>query len=429
MSDLDNSEWVERTLFDLLVHHESGIYKKRDLYGTGTNIVGVSDLYRARSIDGQQFRQVPLTKAEEQRYTLDEGDLIYGESSLVREGIAKTLYVTPKGVGTAYAWHTRRFKVKRKLVDPCFLYYYLSAAKARRQLAAVATQTALTGITTRDFFGIDICIPENVNEQRKIARILTTLDNLIEKTEALIAKYQSIKQGMMHDLFTRGVDAHGRLRPTHEQAPDLYKQSELGWIPNEWEVLPCENLCSNVSVGIVIQPAKYYETIGVPVLRSANVRETGITTKDLVFMSEQSNLFHAKSILREGDVVTVRTGYPGTTAVIPAELDGCNCVDILISRPNSVRPHYLAAWVNSDFGRGQVLRKQGGLAQQHFNVGEMRELLVALPPAKEQQAIETILLTQKTRVEAEQTHLRKLQQTKSGLMQDLLTGKVRVNVE
>ena len=64
------------------------------------------------------------------------------------------------------------------------------------------------------------------------------MDNLIEKTEALIAKYQAIKQGMMHDLFTRGVDEHGHLRPTHDEAPELYKQSELGWIPKEWEVSP-----------------------------------------------------------------------------------------------------------------------------------------------------------------------------------------------
>ena len=85
-------------------------------------------------------------------------------------------------------------------------------------------------------------------EQRKIARILTTLDNLIEKTEALIAKYQAIKQGMMHDLFTRGVDAHGHLRPPQAEAPDLYKQSELGWIPKEWEVHPCGSLCSGIVV-------------------------------------------------------------------------------------------------------------------------------------------------------------------------------------
>ena len=74
-----------------------------------------------------------------------------------------------------------------------------------------------------------VTIPSpSLPEQREIARILTTLDNLIEKTEALIAKCQAIKQGMMHDLFTRGIDEHGHLRPPQAETPDLYKQSELG---------------------------------------------------------------------------------------------------------------------------------------------------------------------------------------------------------
>ena len=73
-------------------------------------------------------------------------------------------------------------------------------------------------------------------EQRKIARILTTLENLIEKTESLIAKYQAIKQGMMNDLFTRGADDHGNLRPTRAEAPYLYEETPLGWIPKDWEI-------------------------------------------------------------------------------------------------------------------------------------------------------------------------------------------------
>ena len=73
-------------------------------------------------------------------------------------------------------------------------------------------------------------------EQRKIARILSTVDDLIERTEALIAKYRAIKQGLMHDLLTRGVDASGRLRPPREEAPGLYRESAVGWVPREWEV-------------------------------------------------------------------------------------------------------------------------------------------------------------------------------------------------
>jgi type I restriction enzyme S subunit len=80
-------------------------------------------------------------------------------------------------------------------------------------------------------------------------------------------------------------------------------------------------------------------------------------------------------------------------------------------------------------GKNQVLRKQGGLAQQHFNVGELKDLLVFLPSLEEQAKIESVLLTHKLNVQAEESRRDKLQLVKAGLMQDLLTGKVRVNVD
>ena len=72
------------------------------------------------------------------------------------------------------------------------------------------------------------------------------MDDLIERTEALIAKYRAIKQGLMHDLLTRGVDASGRLRPPREEAPGLYRESAVGWVPREWEVVPIEQLESSI---------------------------------------------------------------------------------------------------------------------------------------------------------------------------------------
>ena len=114
-------------------------------------------------------------------------------------------------------------------------------------------------------------------QQQKIAKILTTVDNLIEKTQALIGKYTAIKQGMMADLFTRGIDLsgtpdtnpnYGQLRPSYEQAPELYKQTELGWVPKEWEVIPSTDICERICVGIVIQPTQYYALEGVPATAS-----------------------------------------------------------------------------------------------------------------------------------------------------------------
>lgn len=267
--------------------------------------------------------------------------------------------------------------------------------------------------------------PKDKPEQSKIAEVLYKVDQAIEQTEYLIAKQQRIKTGLMQDLLTRGLDEHGNLRSeeTHE-----FKKSPLGRIPVEWEVRTCASLCCQIVVGIVIRPVQYYKPDGVPMLRSANIHENRIDPVNLVYMSERDNEKLSKSQVSAGDLVTVRTGYPGTTSVIPPEFDGCNCVDIVISRPDQERisSDFLSIWINSAHGKRQVLEGQGGLAQQHFNVGEMRTLLVKTPPLNEQKQIEKILQKQAATMTDLDHNLVKLRSLKTALMQDLLTGKVRV---
>ena len=262
-------------------------------------------------------------------------------------------------------------------------------------------------------------------EQAKIAEILSTVDQAIDQTEALITKQQRIKTGLMQDLLTRGIDKDGNLRSedTHE-----FKDSPFGRIPVEWKVERGVSVCDEIVVGIVIRPTQYYREDGIPTLRSANIQENRIDPSHLVYMSVKDNAQLRKSQVRRGDLVTVRTGYPGATTVIPPEFDGCNCVDIVISRPNSkkVRSQYLSLWINSYHGKLQILKGQGGLAQQHFNVSEMKNLLIKVPMLNEQERIETLLLTHAETIREARRNLAKLEGLKTALMQDLLTGKVSV---
>ena len=206
-----------------------------------------------------------------------------------------------------------------------------------------------------------------------------------------------------------------------------YKVSEVGVIPEKWETRQCSDLCERIMVGIVIRPAQYYVSHGIPAFRSANVREDGITDTDLVFISEASNALLSKSQTRTGDVLTVRTGYPGTSAVVRPTHTGCNCIDILITRPTEkLNSDWLAIWINSSFGKQQVLRNQGGLAQKHFNVGDMRNLVVALPPVPEQRAIATALGDVDTLVAGLDRLIAKKRDIKQAAMQQLLTGQTRL---
>src|SRR5258708_4421646 len=123
-----------------------------------------------------------------------------------------------------------------------------------------------------------------------------------------------------------------------------YKQTEVGVIPEDWETRPCSALSDLITVGIVVRPTQYYTKQGVPALRSANIREDGIHDAEMVFISAKANALLAKSQVRTGDVLTVRTGYPGTSAVVPTTFAGSNCIDILITRPSkAVSSTYLSA--------------------------------------------------------------------------------------
>ncbi|AKB35634.1 Type I restriction-modification system, specificity subunit S [Methanosarcina siciliae C2J] len=213
-----------------------------------------------------------------------------------------------------------------------------------------------------------------------------------------------------------------------ENIPPGYKQTEVGVIPEDWNTKTCSALSDLITVGIVIRPTQYYAKQGVPALRSANIREKGIDDIDMVFISEKANALLSKSQVRTGDVLTVRTGYPGTSAVVPPSFSGSNCIDILITRPSkAISPTFLSAWINSSFGKSQVLRNQGGLAQQHFNVSDLKSLVVALPPTKaEQEAIAEALSDTDALIESLEQLIAKKRQIKQGAMQELLTGKKRL---
>ena len=254
-------------------------------------------------------------------------------------------------------------------VDLGWLYYNLLGF----DLTKLNEATGVPSIS-RDWLAKTCFHNPGHEQQRRIAAILTSIDTAIEKAEALIEKHQQIRAGLMHDLFTRGVLCDGRSRPSPSSNPAAYRRTQLGLAPREWRVRRCVDLCSRVCVGIVIQPARYYATEGIPALRSANVRENEINISGLVRISAVSNALLTKSQIREGDILSVRTGYPGTSAVVPSHLAGANCIDVLISSPGpEVDATFLCHWLNSSFGKEQVLRKQGGLAQQHFNV--MQDLL------------------------------------------------------
>lgn len=197
----------------------------------------------------------------------------------------------------------------------------------------------------------------------------------------------------------------------------------------KWPLTRVSEICERVSVGIVIEPSKYYTSnTGVRAFRSQNVRENRVNNSNWVYLTEDGDRKNSKSKLRTNDVLIVRSGAPGVACVLPPHYAGSNCIDLVFARPRQdlVDSRFLCSFFNSSFGRSQALGMQNGLAQKHLNVGSVAEMLVPLPPLPEQQKIADILGTWDEALEKLDALIAAKDRRKQALMQQLLTGQRRL---
>ena len=154
------------------------------------------------------------------------------------------------------------------------------------------------------------------------------------------------------------------------------------------ETAPAMDLCTRITVGHVGSMAGEYKATGIPFLRSQNIRPFFVSLDNVVYIDNGFHTSLGKSQLRAGDLAIVRTGYPGTAAVIPEWLGEANCSDLVIVRPKpNVDPHFLALFFNSSFGKSLVAGQLVGAAQKHFNVTAAKDVPIPNLPLPEQRQI------------------------------------------
>ncbi|HBJ37028.1 MAG TPA: restriction endonuclease subunit S [Planctomycetaceae bacterium] len=318
-------------------------------------------------------------------------------------------------------------------LDSTYLFYSLTAAKAR--VLFQAQGSGQPNLNKQIIDNLHIAVPP-LPQQRKIARILTTVDNLIEKTESLIAKYESIKQGMMHDLFTRGVDAHGQLRPPYAQAPELYKHSELGWIPNEWEVCRTGDCLERIEQGwspdCDSEPASAGEW---GVLKTTAVVWAGFDYCENKRLPKKLTPI-PKYEVKINDVLMTRGGpnsRVGVVVHVRQTTDKLMLSDKIyrLVPKTGLLPNYFTLALSSERTQTYLSTLKTGLAESQTNISQeiVRRLWIGIPEIDEQEKICRRLDAIQQAMNAEMRGLSKLRLQKTGLMQDLLTGKVRVNAD
>ena len=275
----------------------------------------------------------------------------------------------------------------------------------------------------------------DIRIQQRISEVLESVDDAIEKTESLIAKYQQIKAGLMHDLFTRGVTADGKLRPPREHAPELYKETPIGWIPKEWSVVCARQVVLPVTKGTT--PTQMFATdasSSVPFIRVQNLSFDGslIFDEDTLFVSLSTHRVElSRSIVLPGDILMNIVGPPlGKISVVPNTYPEWNINQaIAIFRPREQKIlDFLRHYLLSRFAQHWFLLRA---KQTSGQVNITLEMCNALPIPwpihdEERRAISDKLNAADRKIQSEQKLHSKLQKQKAGLMHDLLTGKVRV---
>lgn len=202
-------------------------------------------------------------------------------------------------------------------------------------------------------------------EQFRIVEVLDRVDALRAKRREFLAHLDELAQSIFIDMFGDSAANHPR-----------------------FEVLSCGDVCTRVTVGLVVKPASYYVDSGVPALRSLNIHRGSINVDRLVYFSDRDNETKlAKSRIYANDVVVVRTGSPGTAAVVPQALHGANAIDILIATPDvrKIDPTYLCSYLNSPEARKFVLGEKRGQIQEHLNVASLKSARLPVPPLGYQQ--------------------------------------------
>jgi type I restriction enzyme S subunit len=271
-----------------------------------------------------------------------------------------------------------------------------------------------------------ICLPD-IPEQRQIAAILDTLDDAIRKTEQIINKLKQVKQGLLHDLLTRGIDDNGDLRDP-DRHPEQFKDSALGWIPKVWTTVGLGQLVDPARPIVygILMPGTGYQG-GVPVVKVKDIRDGQIALEDLLLTTPSIDREYRRSRLKPGDLLFTIRGTVGRMAVVPAQLDQANITQDT-ARIGLVRgnPHVVREYMNMPKPRAFMETHTIGVAVRGINLRDLRRVTIAEPPRMESDEIALRLKSASARLEAETEGAAKVCMLKHGLMEDLLTGRVRV---
>lgn len=342
---------------------------------------------------------------------LSSGDILY---QTVRPYQRNNYFF--EGDKKKYVASTGYAQIKAKEFNK-YLYHYLHTDDFISDVLSRCTGTSYPAIAPKELSRVLVYLPLNREEQKHISDILSTCDTVIQNTQKTIDKYKAIKQGMMQDLFTRGLTKDGKLRPSYKEAPELYKESELGMIPKEWEVKELKVLCNSIGDGLHGTPS--YESNTELYFINGNNLDNGVinlsNAEEISEISYQKN----KIDLSEKTLFLSINGTIGNVAFYNGEqiLLGKSAAYI---NTRDINKYFLMYYIQTDYFSRYINKVLTGSTIQNLSLDSIRKMPVI--DCEEQSEIAKRLSSIDSTIKKEEAVLEKYKNIKTGLMARLLTS-------
>ena len=413
--------WEEVQLQDLLDDYQNGFaFSSEDYVENGIPIISMGNI----SLDGKfqfDYSNAKKWKKESlndlQSYIIEKGDVIIAMTDVTptKNLIGRMAFVSSNG---PFLLNQRvgLLRINEEKAESKFVYYVGNTKQWIKYCKSIATQGAQANISTKDIKKGLVLLPPK-NEQQKIAEILSNVDEKIEVIEEKISKTQELKKGLMQRVLTRGIG--------HNE----FKESSLGSIPKTWEV---KNLASlgEFSKGKGISKSQLSEK-GLPCIRYGEIYTTHhfVIKQFHSFIDEeiakQSQPLSKNDLLFAGSGETV--DEIGKCVAYLGDEEAYAGGDIIILSPTNADSLYLSYCLNSDIIIKQRRKFGQGNAVVHIYAASLGKLMVPMPPKEEQKQIARIFSLLDNKIDVLEEKRSKFLRLKQGLMQQLLTGKIRVN--
>lgn len=362
-------------------------------------------------------------------YILNEGDIV-----LARTGasVGKS-YLYRKEDGTLiYAGFLIKVSPDKRLLNSKYLHQYLKTEQYWAWVIVNSMRSGQPGINGNEYGRLLIPLP-SIEEQTAIATALSDVDNLIQSLEKLIAKKEAIKTGTMQQLLT-GKTRLPKFATREDGSPKGFKQTELGRIPEDWDFIRLPKVAwFQEGPGV---RNNQFESYGVKLLNGTNIDKGRLLldkteryiSEKLAYGQYSHFMIDNLDILIACSGVSIDRFDEKVTIVNDKHLPLCLNTSTMRFKPNNEKLYrfYLFYFLKSSLFKKQIGGTATGSAQLNFGPFHVNKVIIFLPSTKEQTAIATILSDIDTEIQALQQRLEKTKDIKQGMMQQLLTGKVRL---